>query len=219
MKNVFKRPEALKDVPFHFCAGCHHGIIHRLVGEAIDKFGVQGTRPSGWPRWAARFFYTITFDVDVIESPHGRAAAVSTGVKRAKPDHFRIHLPGRRRSGGHWHGRDHSRGQPGRVRHRFFCQQRGLRHDRRPDGPPRPCWARRPPPRPSAGTWGPGTRSAWPRCWPGWTGPPFQPAWPCTRSSSSSRPKRPSARPSRPSSRAWAWDSSSSCPPVRPTGR
>jgi 2-oxoglutarate ferredoxin oxidoreductase subunit beta len=85
MKQVFKRPKSLVDVPFHFCAGCHHGIAHRLVAEAIDHFGIQ-ERTIGVASVGCSVFLYDYFDVDVLEAPHGRASAVGAGVKRAKKD-------------------------------------------------------------------------------------------------------------------------------------
>ena len=87
MKQVFKRPEALVDVPFHFCPGCHHGIIHRLVAECIDRFGVREDTIGVASVGCSVFLYDY-FNCDVVEAPHGRAAAVATGVKRACPDKF-----------------------------------------------------------------------------------------------------------------------------------
>ncbi len=87
MRQIFKRPVSLKDVQTHFCPGCHHGTIHRLVAEAIDEFGVQ-ERTIGVASVGCSVFLYGYFDVDVVESPHGRAAAVATGVKRARPDSF-----------------------------------------------------------------------------------------------------------------------------------
>lgn len=87
MKQVFKRPRSLADVPFHFCPGCHHGIIHRLVAECIDQYGLQKCTIGVASVGCSVFLYDY-FDVDVLEAPHGRAAAVATGVKRACPDQF-----------------------------------------------------------------------------------------------------------------------------------
>ena len=87
MQQVFKRPESLKNVQTHFCPGCHHGTIHRLVAEAIDEFGVQ-KRTIGVASVGCSVFLYSYFDIDVVESPHGRASAVATGVKRARPDSF-----------------------------------------------------------------------------------------------------------------------------------
>lgn len=85
MKQVFKRPDSLKDVQTHFCPGCHHGSVHRLVAEAIDKAGIQ-SKTIGVASVGCSVFLYGYFDVDVIESPHGRAPAVATGAKRARPD-------------------------------------------------------------------------------------------------------------------------------------
>ena len=85
MQQVFKRPVSLKDVQTHFCPGCHHGTYHRLVAEALDQFGVQG-RTIGVASVGCSVFLYAYFDIDVVEAPHGRAPAVATGVKRARPD-------------------------------------------------------------------------------------------------------------------------------------
>ncbi len=87
MQQVFKRPTSLKDVQTHFCPGCHHGTIHRLVAEALDEFGLQ-KETIGIASIGCSVFLYYYFDIDVIETPHGRAPAVATGVKRARPDRF-----------------------------------------------------------------------------------------------------------------------------------
>ena len=87
MKKVFQRPRSLKDVPFHFCPGCHHGVIHRLVAEQMDALDLR-TKTIGVASVGCSVFLYDYFDVDVLEAPHGRAAAVATGVKRARPDRF-----------------------------------------------------------------------------------------------------------------------------------
>ena len=85
MEKVFSRPVSLHDVQTHFCPGCHHGTIHRLVAGALDAFGVQ-ERTIGVASVGCSVFLYSYFDVDVVESPHGRAPAVATGVKRVRPD-------------------------------------------------------------------------------------------------------------------------------------
>jgi 2-oxoglutarate ferredoxin oxidoreductase subunit beta len=87
MQQVFKRPDSLKDVETHFCPGCHHGTIHRLVAEALDEFDLQ-KKTIGVASIGCSVFLYSYFDIDVVESPHGRAPAVATGVKRARPDRF-----------------------------------------------------------------------------------------------------------------------------------
>lgn len=85
MKQVFRRPLSLLDVPFHFCAGCHHGLIHRLVAEAIDQFNLR-EKTIGVAGVGCSVFIYEYFDIDVLEAPHGRAPAVATGLKRVLPD-------------------------------------------------------------------------------------------------------------------------------------
>jgi len=85
MKQVFNRPASLKDVQTHFCPGCHHGNIHRLVAEAMDAFAIRD-KTIGCASVGCSVFLYGYFDIDVVESPHGRAPAVATGVKRARPD-------------------------------------------------------------------------------------------------------------------------------------
>ena len=87
MEQVFKRPISLKDVQTHFCPGCHHGTIHRLVADAMDHFDIQ-QRTIGVASVGCSVFLYGYFDIDVVEAPHGRASAVATGVKRARPDSF-----------------------------------------------------------------------------------------------------------------------------------
>lgn len=85
LTQVFARPVSLKDVQTHFCPGCHHGTIHRLVAEALDAFGVI-ERSIGVASVGCSVFLYGYFDVDVVEAPHGRAPAVATGVKRVHKD-------------------------------------------------------------------------------------------------------------------------------------
>ncbi len=81
MKQVVKRPASLTEKPFHFCPGCHHGIVHRLVAEALDFFDVR-EKTVGVASVGCSVFLYDYFAVDVIEAPHGRASAVATGTKR-----------------------------------------------------------------------------------------------------------------------------------------
>lgn len=85
MAVVFDKPQMLTDVPFHYCPGCTHGIVHRLVAEVIDELGVEGKTVGVAPVGCAVMCYDY-FACDMIEAPHGRAPAVATGIKRARPD-------------------------------------------------------------------------------------------------------------------------------------
>ncbi len=84
MKKVFGYPHALSEKRTHYCPGCTHGIIHRLVAEAIDELGVEektiGVAPVGCAVLAYEYF-----NVDFQEAAHGRAPAVATGIKRVHP--------------------------------------------------------------------------------------------------------------------------------------
>ncbi len=82
---VYKKPASLTDVPLHYCPGCPHGIIHRLVAECIDELGIQGKTVGIAPVGCAVMAYDY-FNCDFIQAPHGRAPAVATGVKRSRPD-------------------------------------------------------------------------------------------------------------------------------------
>ena len=82
---VFEKPKALADVPLHYCPGCTHGIIHRLVAEVIDELGIEGKTVGIAPVGCSVFAYNY-FNCDMIEAAHGRAPAVATGVKRSFPE-------------------------------------------------------------------------------------------------------------------------------------
>ena len=84
---VFEKPKALTDAPFHYCPGCTHGIIHRLVAEAIDELGIQG-RTIGVASVGCSVFAYNYFNVDMVQAAHGRAPAVATGVKRSDPNNI-----------------------------------------------------------------------------------------------------------------------------------
>ena len=84
---VFEKPKALTDAPFHYCPGCTHGIIHRLVAEAIDELGIEGRTIGVAPVGCAVMAYNY-FACDMIEAAHGRAPAVATGVKRSCPENI-----------------------------------------------------------------------------------------------------------------------------------
>ena len=86
MAVVFEKPKSLTDATLHYCPGCTHGIIHRLVAEAIDELGIQGRTIGVAPVGCSVMAYDY-FDVDFVQAPHGRAPAVATGVKRADPEH------------------------------------------------------------------------------------------------------------------------------------
>ena len=85
MATVFQKPKSLTDAPFHYCPGCPHGIIHRLVAEVMDELGIEGKAIGVAPVGCAVMAYDY-FACDMIEAPHGRAPAVATGIKRCRPE-------------------------------------------------------------------------------------------------------------------------------------
>ena len=82
---VFSRPEALSDVVTHYCPGCIHGIVHRLIAEVLDELEIReravGVAPVGCSVLAYNYF-----ECDFAEAAHGRAPAMATGMKRARPE-------------------------------------------------------------------------------------------------------------------------------------
>lgn len=84
---VFKKPKALTNTPLHYCPGCTHGIIHRLVAEAIDELGIEGKTVGVAPVGCSVMAYDY-FSCDMVEAAHGRAPAVATGLKRCMPDNI-----------------------------------------------------------------------------------------------------------------------------------
>lgn len=85
MQVIAKRPNSLTDAQFTYCPGCLHGVAHRLIAEVMDELGMRnnmmGVAPVGCSVFAYKFF-----DCDMAEAAHGRAPAVATGMKRARPD-------------------------------------------------------------------------------------------------------------------------------------
>ena len=85
MKKVYSHPKSLKRTPFHYCPGCGHSVIHRIITELIDEMELQDKAIGIPPPGCSVFAYNY-IDVDMAESAHGRGAAVATGLKRAYPE-------------------------------------------------------------------------------------------------------------------------------------
>lgn len=85
MQVIAQRPKSLTDTQFTYCPGCLHGVAHRLIAEAMDELEMRdntmGVAPVGCSVFAYKFF-----DCDMSQAAHGRAPAVATGMKRARPD-------------------------------------------------------------------------------------------------------------------------------------
>jgi 2-oxoglutarate/2-oxoacid ferredoxin oxidoreductase subunit beta len=87
MRTVYARPRLLKEAHFHYCPGCGHGIINRLLMEVLEEMDLQGDAICVAPAGCGMLLYNY-FEIDVIESAHGRGAAVATGIKRVRPQNL-----------------------------------------------------------------------------------------------------------------------------------
>ena len=87
MSIVFQKTKGLTDAVTHYCPGCTHGIVHRLVGEALEELGIIGKAVGVAPVGCSVMAYNY-FSCDMVQAPHGRAPAVATGLKRALPDNI-----------------------------------------------------------------------------------------------------------------------------------
>lgn len=84
MAVIFQKTKGLTDCETHYCPGCTHGIVHRLVAESLEELGVLGRTVGVCPVGCAVMAYDY-FNCDMVEAPHGRAPAVATGIKRVEP--------------------------------------------------------------------------------------------------------------------------------------
>jgi len=87
MELVYQKPSTLTDTPFHYCPGCGHGVVHKLLMEVVEEMGIQEQTIGIAPVGCSVFAYNY-MNVDMQEAAHGRAAAVATGVKRVFPDKY-----------------------------------------------------------------------------------------------------------------------------------
>ncbi|HEY5533943.1 MAG TPA: thiamine pyrophosphate-dependent enzyme, partial [Ignavibacteria bacterium] len=84
---VYERPATLTETRFHYCPGCGHSTVHKLIGEVIEEMGIQDKTIGVAPVGCAVFAYDY-LDIDMQEAAHGRASAAATGVKRVHPDKY-----------------------------------------------------------------------------------------------------------------------------------
>jgi len=82
---VYGRPETLSNVPTHYCPGCTHGLIHKLIAQVIDELGIRERTIAVAPVGCSVLLYNY-FELDSAEAAHGRAPAMATGLKRVQPD-------------------------------------------------------------------------------------------------------------------------------------
>ena len=124
--------------PLDYCPGCGHGVLHKLIAEAIDDLGIQDRTVMISPVGCAVFAYYY-FDAGNIQVAHGRAPAVGTGVSRGRRKRCSYLLPGRRGPRFHRPERDYPGSEQGRKACSLFREQHSVRNDRRTDGPDNPC--------------------------------------------------------------------------------
>jgi len=84
---VYKKPSTLTEMPFHYCPGCGHGIIHKILMEVIEESNIQDKTVGVAPVGCSVFAYNY-MNIDMQEAAHGRASAVATGIKRVLPDKY-----------------------------------------------------------------------------------------------------------------------------------
>ncbi|WP_455498258.1 thiamine pyrophosphate-dependent enzyme [Coprobacter sp.] len=82
---VYGKPRLMNDNPMHYCPGCSHGVVHKLIAEVIDEMGMEEQAIGIAPVGCAVFAYNY-IDIDWLEAAHGRAPAIATAVKRLNPD-------------------------------------------------------------------------------------------------------------------------------------
>ena len=87
MEVVYQKPSTLTDTVFHYCPGCGHSVVHRLLMEVVEELGIQDTTIGVAPVGCSVFAYHY-MDIDMQEAAHGRASAVATGIKRMLPDKY-----------------------------------------------------------------------------------------------------------------------------------
>ncbi|MGB2869146.1 MAG: thiamine pyrophosphate-dependent enzyme [Bacteroidota bacterium] len=84
---VFGKPKTLTDTPMHYCPGCGHGVVHRVLMEVVDEMNIQDKTVGVAPVGCSVFAYHY-MNIDMQEAAHGRATAVATGIKRVLPDRY-----------------------------------------------------------------------------------------------------------------------------------
>jgi 2-oxoglutarate/2-oxoacid ferredoxin oxidoreductase subunit beta len=87
MEIVYKKPQTITDTPMHYCPGCGHGVVHKILMEVVDELGIQDQTIGIAPVGCAVFAYDY-MNIDMQEAAHGRASAVATGVRRVLPDKY-----------------------------------------------------------------------------------------------------------------------------------
>ena len=84
---VYQRPQTLVQTPMHYCPGCAHSLVHKLIMEVVEELGIQEKTIGVAPVGCSVFAYDY-MDIDMQEAAHGRACAVATGIRRLMPEHY-----------------------------------------------------------------------------------------------------------------------------------
>jgi 2-oxoglutarate/2-oxoacid ferredoxin oxidoreductase subunit beta len=84
---VYNKPSTMVDAPMHYCPGCYHGLVHKLLMEVVEEMDIQEQTIGVAPVGCSVFAYDY-MDIDMQQAAHGRAAAVATGIKRLMPDKY-----------------------------------------------------------------------------------------------------------------------------------
>jgi 2-oxoglutarate/2-oxoacid ferredoxin oxidoreductase subunit beta len=84
---VYNKPSTMVDAPMHYCPGCYHGLVHKLLMEVVEEMDIQEHTIGVAPVGCSVFAYDY-MDIDMQQAAHGRAAAVATGIKRLMPDKY-----------------------------------------------------------------------------------------------------------------------------------
>jgi len=87
MRKIFSHPKSLRKTSMHYCPGCGHGVVHRLIAEVVDELGIREKTIAITPVGCAVIAYDY-WDFDACEAAHGRALAVATGIKRVYPENI-----------------------------------------------------------------------------------------------------------------------------------
>jgi 2-oxoglutarate ferredoxin oxidoreductase subunit beta len=87
MELVYKKPHTLTEIPTHYCPGCGHGVVHKILMEVVDEMGIQEETIGVAPVGCSVFAYDY-MNIDMQEAAHGRASAVATGIKRVLPHKY-----------------------------------------------------------------------------------------------------------------------------------
>ena len=130
---VYKKPTLMNDNAMHYCPGCSHGVVHKLIAEVIEEMGMEDKTVGISPVGCAVFAYNY-LDIDWQEAAHGRAPAVATAVKRLWPDRLVFTYQGDGDLVCIGTAGNNPRIKPWREYHDNLYQQCYLRHDRWSDG-------------------------------------------------------------------------------------